>query len=128
MKTVDQPIRQTRFSFRTANFPFICGNILLGPAYRVFISQLIRYARACRNYADFLYRARLFTNRLLEQDNVATRLKSSLQKFYGRHDELVHRYSVSICIMFTLSYNIAFLTSFVYSGLNFLFARRRVFI
>ena len=34
------------------------------PAYGVVISQLIRYARACHNYADFLYRARLLTIRL----------------------------------------------------------------
>ena len=42
------------FSFRIVICPFICGNILLAPAYVVFISQLIRFARACRNFADFL--------------------------------------------------------------------------
>lgn len=93
------------FSFRIVNFPFICGNIPSAPAYGVFISQLIRYARACRNYADFLYRARTLTNRLLEQGYVATRLKSSLQKFYGRHHELVDRYGVSICTMKTDLFN-----------------------
>lgn len=93
------------FSFRIVNFPFICGNIPSAPAYGVFISQLIRYARACRNYADFLYRARTLTNRLLEQGYVATRLKSSLQKFYGRHHELVDRYGVSISTMKTDLFN-----------------------
>ena len=93
------------FSFKIVNFPFICGNIPSTPAYGVFISQLIRYARACRNYADFLYRARTLTNRLLEQGYVATRLKSSLQKFYGRHHELVDRYGVSISTMKTDLFN-----------------------
>ena len=54
------------------------------------MSQLIRYARAFRNYAHFLYRARLKI-RLLGQDYVATRLKSLPQKFYCRHHELVDR-------------------------------------
>ena len=93
------------FSFKIVNFPFICGNIPSAPAYGVFISQLIRYARVCRNYADFLYRARTLTNRLLEQGYVATRLKSSLQKFYGRHHELVDRYGVSISTMKTDLFN-----------------------
>ena len=42
--------------FRMVNFPFICGNIPSAPAYGVFISQLVRYAMACRNYADFVSR------------------------------------------------------------------------
>ena len=34
------------------NFPFICGNVPSAPAYGVFLSQLIRYTRACRKYAN----------------------------------------------------------------------------
>ena len=36
------------------NFPFICSNIPAAPAYSVYISQLIRYSRACGSYMDFL--------------------------------------------------------------------------
>ena len=43
-----------------------CGNIPSAPSYGVFISKLIRYARACRNYADFSYRARTLTTRHLQ--------------------------------------------------------------
>ena len=42
------------FSFRNANCPFFGDIIPSAPAYGVFISQLIPYARACRNYSDFL--------------------------------------------------------------------------
>ena len=52
------------FSFRHVNFPFIHGNIPSTLVYGLFISQLIYYARACRNYTDFLYRNRILTNRL----------------------------------------------------------------
>ena len=82
-------------------FSVIYGDIPSAPAYGVVISQLIRYARACRKYAGFLYRARLLTIRLLEQGYVATGLKSSLQRFYGRYLEPVDRDGVSICIMKT---------------------------
>jgi len=35
------------FTFPVVNFPFICSNIAAPPAYGVYISQLIRYSRAC---------------------------------------------------------------------------------
>ena len=40
------------FNFHITNFPFLGSIILSSPAYGVFISQLIRYARACSSY-DF---------------------------------------------------------------------------
>jgi hypothetical protein len=40
-------------NFPIVNFPFICSNI---PAYGVYISQMIRYSRACGSYQDFLDR------------------------------------------------------------------------
>ena len=35
------------FSFRIVNFPYIDSNIPANPAYGVYISQLVRYARIC---------------------------------------------------------------------------------
>ena len=68
---------------------------------RMELSQLTNYARACRNYTDFLHRTKNLTVRLLEQGYVAKILNSSLQKFYGRHHDLVDCYGVSICTMET---------------------------
>ena len=34
-------------NFPIVNFPFMCSNIPAAPAYGVYISQMIRYARAC---------------------------------------------------------------------------------
>ena len=42
------------FNFRITNFPFLSSNIPSSPAYGVFISRLIRYARACSSY-DVLF-------------------------------------------------------------------------
>ena len=72
------------FNFHITNFPFLSSNIPTSPAYGVFISQLIRYARACSSYECFILRATRLSNRLLEQGYVKERLKSSLRKFDGR--------------------------------------------
>ena len=53
------------FNFPIVNFPFICSNIPAAPAYGVYISELIRYSRACGSYQDFLYRGLLLTSKLL---------------------------------------------------------------
>ena len=42
-------------------------------------------SRVCAQYSDFLDRVQLRTQKLLKQGYVAPRLKSSHQKFYGRH-------------------------------------------
>jgi hypothetical protein len=58
------------------NFPFICSNIPAAPAYGVYISQLIRYSRACGSYQDFLDRWLLLSKKLLNQGFLLVKLKS----------------------------------------------------
>ena len=55
------------FNFNIVNFPFLSSNIPQSPAYGVYVSQLIRYARASSAYSDFLVRSRLLTSKLLGQ-------------------------------------------------------------
>ena len=55
------------FNFKIINFPNMCSNIPASPAYGVYISQLIRYARASSNYSEFLKRHLHLRNRLLDQ-------------------------------------------------------------
>jgi hypothetical protein len=50
----------------------------------IYISQLIRYARASSNYSDFLKRHLYLRNRLLDQGYKKTRLIRSLKKFIFR--------------------------------------------
>ena len=70
------------FNFHTCitNFPFLRSNIPSSPAYAVFISQLIRYARACSSYECFILRAMQISNKLLGQGYFKERLKSSPRK------------------------------------------------
>ena len=53
------------FNFKIINFSNMCSNIPASPAYGVYISPLIRYARASSNYSDFLKRHLYLRNRLL---------------------------------------------------------------
>jgi hypothetical protein len=76
------------FNFSIVNCPFICSNIPAAPAYRVSISQLIRYSRAC-GYQDFVDRGLLLTRKLLNQGFLLVKLNSSPRKFYGHHHDLV---------------------------------------
>ena len=53
------------FDFAIVNFPFLCSNVPL--SLYVYVSQLIRYARACHAYDDFLKRGQLLTKKLMMQ-------------------------------------------------------------
>ena len=81
------------FNFPIVNFPCLCGNIPASPAYGVFVSQLIRYARACSLYHDFILRARQLATKLLPQGYLKPRLVSTIKKLYGRQ---VTSYTVSV--------------------------------
>jgi hypothetical protein len=70
---------------------FICSNISVAPTYGMYISQMIRYSRACVSYEDFLDRGLLLTRKLLNQGFLLAKLKSPLSTFYGRHHDLVRK-------------------------------------
>ena len=87
------------FSFPIVNFPFLCRNIPVAPAFGIYISQLIRYSSACICNHDFLDRSLLLTRKLLNQEFQMVKLKSSLRKVYGRHHELVDHYGITVSQM-----------------------------
>ena len=85
------------FGFHIVNFPFMSSNIPSAPAYGVYASQLIRYARCCSNYSDFLSCHRALVTRLLSQGYKVNSLSKTFKKFYGRHTDLVGQYKKSVC-------------------------------
>jgi hypothetical protein len=87
------------FDFAIVNFPFLCSNMPLSPAYGVYISRLIRYARGCFMHEDFSKRGKLITKKLKLQGYNESRLKLSFHKFYGRYNNLVCDYKLSLAHM-----------------------------
>ena len=73
----------------------MCSNIPASPAYGVYISQLIRFARASSHYSDFLKRHLHLRNRLLDQGYENIRFIRFIRKFIFRYQDLVEIYSVS---------------------------------
>ena len=82
--------------FPLLTFSFLSGNIPSAPAYGVYVSQLIRYARTCSNYQDFMERGKVLTTKLLSQGYQKTKLVATLKKFFGRHHDLVNPYNVAV--------------------------------
>ena len=68
--------------------PILSSNFSFSPTYGVFISQFMRYARACSSFDFFILRTTRLSNKLFKQRYVRKRLKFSLRKFYGRYGNL----------------------------------------
>ena len=92
--------KRDAFGFCIVNFPFMSSNIPSAPAYGVYASQLIRYARCCSNYSDFLLRHRALVTRLLSQGYKVNGLSNTLKRFYGRHTDLFRQYMKNVCQLF----------------------------
>ena len=61
------------------------SNIPANPAYGVYISQLVRYARICTSKVDFMNRLRGLSLRLRQQGFLTTLLQRTFTKFFNRH-------------------------------------------
>ena len=75
--------RQTRW----LQFPYnkLSVHIPSSPVFGDFISQLIRYARACSSYECFILRDRRLSSKLLKHGYLVECLKSSSRKFLSRY-------------------------------------------
>ena len=69
------------FDFEIVNFPFLDGDVARSTSYGVYISQLIRFARASSYVADFNNRNKLLTQTLLKQGYCYHKLCKHFQNF-----------------------------------------------
>ena len=84
------------FTFRIVNFPHMDSNIPANPAYGVYISQLVRYARICTSKVDFMNRLRGLSLRLRQQGFVLNLLQRTFTKFFNRHGLIVVKYGATL--------------------------------
>ena len=73
--------KRDAFGFHIVNFPFKSSSIPAAPAYGVYASRLIGYARCCSNYSDFLSHHRVLVTILLSQGYKGNRLSNTFKKF-----------------------------------------------
>ena len=85
------------FNFDIVDFPFLDCDVPQRPSYVVYISQLIRFARASSHVTDFNNRNKFLTAKLLKQGYRYHKLRKAFSKFfYRRHFELIDKYHVSL--------------------------------
>ena len=70
------------FDFKIINYPCLDGDVPRSTSYGVYISQLIRFARACSSLEDFNNRNLLITEKLLKQGYRYHKLRKTFSKFY----------------------------------------------
>ena len=84
------------FDFEIVNFPFLDGDVPRSTSYGVYISQLIRFARASSYVADFNTRNKLLTQKLLKQGYRYHKIRKTFSKFYRRYYDLISKFQVGL--------------------------------
>ena len=84
------------FNFKIVNFPHLDGDVPKATSYGVYISQLIRFARACSSVDDFNERNLLITKKLLNQGYRYHKLRKTFAKFYYRNLGLISKYKCNL--------------------------------
>ena len=84
------------FDFEIVNFPFLDGDVPHSKSYGVYISQLIRFARASSYVTDFNTRNKLLTQTLLKQGYLYHKLCKTFSKFYWRYYDLISKFQVGL--------------------------------
>ena len=81
------------FNFNIVNYPHLDGDVARATSYGVYVSQLIRFARACSDVEDFHDRNRVISSKLLQQGFRYHKLRKAFTKFYRRNEHLLEKYS-----------------------------------
>ena len=88
------------FDFNIVNYPHLDGDVPRATSYGVYISQLIRFARACSSVEDFHNRNLAITERLLKQGYRYDKLRKTFSKFYYRNLPLISKYKCNLkCLL-----------------------------
>ena len=88
-KTYD---KREAFNFKIVNYPDLSGNIPERPAYGIYISQVIRYAKICNQTKDFIDRIRLLFNKLRKKHFSKERLLAALKKCCRKNPRIMDKH------------------------------------
>ena len=87
--------KRNDFDFEIVNFLLLDGDVPRSTSYGVYISQLIRFARASSYVTDFNTRNKLLTQKLLKQGYRYHKLCKTFSKFYRRYYDLISKFQIS---------------------------------
>ena len=85
-------IKRDDFDFEIVDFPFLDGHVPLSTSYGVYISQLMRFARA----VDFNTRNKLLTQKLLKQGYRYHKHCKTFSQLYRRYYNLISKFQVGL--------------------------------
>ena len=88
--------RRDHFDFEIVNFLFLDDDVPRSTSYGVYISQLIRFARASSYATDFDTRNNFLTQKLLKQSYGYHKLRKTFTKFYKRYYDLISKFQVGL--------------------------------
>jgi hypothetical protein len=85
------------FNFDIVNFPHLDGDVPKAPSYYgIYISQLLRYTRACSHLQDFNERNLCITKKLLLQGYKCHKLRKICSKFFHRNRDVLFKCNTSL--------------------------------
>ena len=84
------------FDFEIVNFPFLDGDVPRSTSYGVYISQLIRFARASSSITYFNTHNKLLTQKLLKLGYRYHKLRKTFSKFYRRYYDLKSKFQIGL--------------------------------
>ena len=88
--------KRDEFDFEIVNFPLLDGDVPRSTSYVVYISQLIRFARASSYITDFNTHHKLLTQKLLKQGYRYHKLLKTFSKFYRQYYGLISKFQVGL--------------------------------
>ena len=89
-------INVTTLILKLSIFLFLDGEFPRSTSYGVYISQLIRFARASSYVADFNAHNKLLTQKLLKQGYRYHKLRKTCSKFYRQYYDLTSKFQVGL--------------------------------
>ena len=84
------------FDVEIVIFLFLDGDVPPSTSDEVYISQLIRFARASSYITDFNTRNKLLAQKLLKQGYQYHKLRKTFSKFYRRYYDLISKFQVGL--------------------------------
>ena len=88
--------KRDNFNFNIVHITYLSSNIPSGPAYGVYISQVVRIGRICNNCTQFMWRHYKLTQRLIHQGVRYSTLCIVFRKFVRKYTQVLEKYGCSV--------------------------------